>query len=140
MQRIRTFFDSSSKPVLVVFVAMVVLGASTFLVFWLREPKELTLLPTQYKDVQCMVWRHKVALQLASLRTKYRTDRDSYLFQHYSRLETTIKKDLNQCSDQLKGYRLRPFKRTLEALALQLLQRDEQVLTMIDDLESMFAR
>ena len=138
MDRIRTIFKLQQRHAFIILAVAVILGI-LMLYFWLRQSPEVSHLQLQHQEVLCTVWRTKVTLQLASLRTKFITNRDNYLFQNYTRLENSMKAELANCSEHLESYHPRPFKRSLEALAIQLLQRDELALDTINDLETMFA-
>ena len=136
---VRTFFKPYLKRQFIVLVTIVVLAVIALMI-WLRQPQDIPLIESQRQEVLCTLWRNNVSIQLASLRTKYITDRDAYLLQGYERLESAVESELPNCLNLLRGYQAKSFDRTLEALAVQLTQKDDLALSTIIELESIFVR
>ncbi len=137
IETVRAFF----KPYLkrqIILLAMVIILAITALMIWLTQPEDIPLIENQRQEVLCTLWRSNVNIQLASLRTKYITDRDTDLLQGYELLERTIEGELPNCRNLLKGYEAKSFDRTLEALGVQLTQKEDLALSTIIELESIF--
>ncbi len=134
---VRTFFKPYLKRQFIVLATIVVLAVIALMI-WLRQPEEIPLIESQRQEVLCTLWRNNVSIQLASLRTKYITDRDTDLLQGYELLERTIESQLPNCLNLLRGYQTKPFDRTLEALAVQLIQKDDLALSTIIELENIF--
>jgi hypothetical protein len=137
METVRAFFKPYLKRQFIL-LAMVVILAITALMIWLTQPEDIPLIESRRQEVLCTLWRNKVAIQLASLRTKYITDRDAYLLQGFQRLESDIESQLPNCVNLLRGYQAKPFDRTLEDLVVQLTQKEDLALSTIIELESIF--
>ena len=134
---VRTFFKPYLKRQFIVLATIVVLAVIALMV-WLRQPQDIPLIESQRQEVLCTLWRNNVSIQFASLRTKYITDRDTDLLQGYELLERTIESQLPNCLNLPRGYQTKPFDRTLEALAVQLIQKDDLALSTIIELENIF--
>jgi hypothetical protein len=102
---------------------------------WLRRPIPLSLVELAEQKTQCVLWRDEVDLNLASLATKYISDRDLYLLQAHRRIDTLFKTQLAQCSPETNR---RDIDKTLEQLAIQLSQKDDTALQTINRLQALF--
>ena len=137
MEMVHTFFKPYLNRQFIVLATIVTLAVIALMV-WLRQPQDIPLIESQRQEVLCTLWRNNVSIQFASLRTKYITDRDTDLLQGYELLERTIESQLPNCLNLLRGYQTKPFDRTLEALAVQLIQKDDLALSTIIELENIF--
>ena len=135
--KVLEFFRPYLKRQVLLAAAILALAAVT-LVVWLNQPKTQLPIEMAEQDMFCKLWVAKIDLELASLRTKYITDRDPYLLPAHTRLKNTVTSDLENCSAKLQNYNAKALKTTLESLAIQLSQKDDVSLQTIDDLRALF--
>jgi hypothetical protein len=101
--------------------------------YWWLRPIPLTPVQVAERNAYCFLWRSDVSLAFDSLIHKYRNNREDYSLQLLRYLNDVILRDVGNCAPELPE---REVRRRLDALSVQVLQRDEAAIREIIELQS----
>lgn len=101
--------------------------------YWWLRPIPLTPVQVAERNAYCFLWRSDISLAFDSLIHKYRNSREEYSLQLLRYLNDVILRDVRHCAPELPE---REVRRRLDALSVQVLQRDDASIRSIIELQS----